>query len=102
VVSSLDADNTAGSTPSGVSSFQALLVASLSQIVSPGMDDDAPADDRVGADQLEVLVGDVQLHVSRGIGLDIAKITNVTVLGVGCSVRFVVGVEMRASGGTSV
>lgn len=56
------------------------------------------ANDALGADQLDELVGDAALGVALGVRLDVAEVTNVTGLVRGSTVGLVVGVDCRALG----
>lgn len=66
------------------------------------MDDDGAADDALGTDQLDQLVGGGADGVALAISLDVAKVTNVAVLVGGSTVTLAVRVEVRAGGGAAV
>ena len=51
------------------------------------------ANDAVGADQLDERVGDGALGVALGVGLDVAEVTDVTVVVGGGTVGLAVGVD---------
>lgn len=51
-----DADDTAGSTAAGVAGGERVLVAALAEVVGAGVDNDGTADNRVGADERDLLV----------------------------------------------
>ena len=69
--------------------------------VGAGVDDDGAAEDALGADQLDELVGDGALGVALGVGLEVAQVTDVA-LGVGGgAVGLVVGVDWWEERGVS-
>lgn len=57
------------------------------------MDDDSAADDALGTDQLDQLVGGGADGVALAISLDVAKVTNVAVLVGGSTVTLAVRVD---------
>lgn len=86
-----DTNDTAGRAGASVASLLALLVATLAQVVGAGVDNNGAAEDALGADQLDELVGDGALGVALGVGLEVAQVANVT-LAVG---RSTVGLVVR-------
>jgi len=48
-----------------------------------------------------LLTGELEVNVALGVGLDVAEVTDVTLLGVGGTVVLAVGVEVGASRGTA-
>lgn len=85
--------HTAGGTGTGVASLEGLLVVTLAEVVGAAVNNDGAADDALGADQLDVLIGDGALGVTLAIGLDVAKVTDVAVRVLGGAVSLVVGVD---------
>lgn len=59
------------------------------------MDDDGAAENALGADQLDVLVGDGALGVALAVGLEVAQVTDVALAVGGSTVGLVVGVDWR-------
>lgn len=57
--------------------------------------EDSYANDAVGANQLDKVVGDGALGIALSISLDVAEVTNVTGLIRGSSVGLVEGVDCR-------
>ena len=57
------------------------------------MDDDGAAEDALGADQLDELVGDGALGVALGVGLEVAQVADVALAVGGGAVGLVVGVD---------
>lgn len=53
-------------------------MATLAKVISASVDNDGTAEDALGADQLDELVGDGTLGVALTIGLEVAQVTNVT------------------------
>lgn len=77
--SCLDTNDTTGRSWTGISSLLALLVASLSEVISASVDDDGAAEHTLWSDQLDELVGDGTLCVALTISLEVAQVSNVTV-----------------------
>lgn len=90
-----DANDTASRAGASVASLLALLVAAFAKVVSAGVDDDGAAEDALGADQLDVLVGDGALGVALAVGLEVAEVTNVALAVGGGAVGLVVRVDWR-------
>lgn len=97
-----DADDTAGRTGASVSSLEGLLVVALAEVVGAAVRNDGTADDALGTNELDELVLDRALGVAVGVGLDVAKVTNVTGLVAAIAVGLAVRVEVRTSGGAAV
>ena len=113
-------DDTAGGTAAGVAGGERVLVAALAVVVGADVDNDGAADNRVGADERDLLVcggsagrslplhsaprltGDVNIGVARAVGLDIAEVTNVTVGVGGTAVVLAMRVKVRAGRSTAV
>lgn len=55
----------------------ALLVSALAQVIGPRMHDDGTAQDALGTDQFDQLVGDGALGVTLGVGLEVTKVADV-------------------------
>lgn len=51
-----DTDDTAGGTAAGVAGGERVLVTALAEVVGAGVDNDGAADNRVGADERDLLV----------------------------------------------
>lgn len=66
------------------------------------MDDDGAANDALGANELDEVVGHGALGVALGIGLNVAQVTNMAVLVGPVAVGLAMGVEVRAGGGAAV
>lgn len=65
-----DTDDTASGTAAGVAGGERVLVAALAEVVGAGVDNDGAADDRVGADERDLLVCGVSgcsLPLSRAL-----------------------------------
>ena len=90
-----NANDTASRTSASVASLLALLVATLAKVVSAGVDNDSAAEDALGADQLDVLVGDGALGVALAVSLEVAQVTDVALAVGGSTVGLVVGVDWK-------
>ena len=88
-----DTNDTASGTSASVASLLALLVLALAEVVGAGVDDDGAAEDALGADQLDELVGDGALGVALGVGLEVAQVADVALAVGGSTVGLVVGVD---------
>lgn len=55
-------------------------MAALAEIIGTGVDDKRTANDALGADQLNEFVFNRATRIARGIGLEVAEVTNVAVL----------------------
>ena len=97
-----DTNDTASRARAGVTGLLALLVATLAKVVSASVDNDGAAEDALGADQLDELVGDGALGVALAIGLEVAQVTNVALVVLGGTVGLAVRVEVRAGGSAAV
>lgn len=86
-------DNAASGTAASVASLLALLVAALAEVVGAGVHDDGAAEDALGADQLDVLVGHGALGVALGVGLEVAQVADVALAVAGGAVGLVVRVD---------
>lgn len=123
-----DANNTAGRASTSIASLERLLVSTLAKIIGAGVDNNSTlynklacnflfqqdsidlfiwicgltyANNRLRANQLDVLVLDRALGVTLGISSDVAKVTNVAVLVGGSTVGLVVGVDWSKEEGIS-
>lgn len=76
-----------------VASLLGLLVATLAQVVGAAVGDDGAADDGLGTNELDKLVGDGANGVALGVGLEVTKVTDVAVLVGGSTVALAVGVD---------
>lgn len=88
-----NANDTAGRTAASVASLLGLLVATLAEIVSAGVDDDGAANDALSTNELDQLVSDCASGVSLAVGLEVAQVTDVTVAVRGSTVFLAVGVD---------
>lgn len=90
---------TAGRAGTSVASLEGLLGVTLAKIVSAGVDDDGAADDALGANELDEVVGHGALGVALGIGLNVAQVTNMAVLVGPVAVGLAMGVDCEGIGG---
>lgn len=117
-----DTNNTAGRAGTSIASLERLVVSTLAKIISTRVNDNSTlykqlacnlhsqqdsidlciwacgltyANNRLRANQLDVLVLDRALGVTLTISSDVAKVTNVAVLIGGSTVGLVVGVDWR-------
>lgn len=97
-----DANDTAGRTRASVASLERLLGVALAKVVGAGVNDHGAANDAVGADQLDQVVGNGALGVALSISVDVAEIANVADLIGGSTVVLAEGVEVRAGRGAAV
>jgi hypothetical protein len=95
-------------------------VAALAKVVGSLVNDDRSADDRVGAEERDVLVwpsayehqackvkdrrrtGDLDGSGSRAVGLDVSEVTNVSLRVLGSTVVLLQRVEVGTGGSASV
>ena len=92
---SRDANHTTCRTRTSVASLLALSVATLAKVVSATVHDDGAAKNALWADELDQLIGVRTLSVALAIGLEVAKVTNVTLLIRRCTVLLSVWVDWR-------
>lgn len=97
-----NANDTASRASTSVASLLGLLVASLSEIISSGVDNNCTADDALRADQLDQLVRGRALAIALSIGLEVAKVANMADLISWSTVCLAMGVEVGAGGGAPV
>jgi hypothetical protein len=76
-------------------------VAALAEVVLAGVDDERAAEDRVGADERDLRVLDVDVDVARAVGLDVAEVADVALRVGGAAVVLAVGVEVGAGRGAA-
>ena len=88
-----DADDAAGRTTARIARRLALLVPALAQVVGAGVHDDGPAEDALGADELDMLVRDGALGVALSVRLEVAKVADVALAVGGGAVSFGEGVD---------
>jgi hypothetical protein len=86
---------TASRARASVTGLLALLVATLAKVISASVDNDGTAEDALGADQLDELVGDGALGVALSIGLEVAQVTNVALVILGGTVGLAVRVDCQ-------
>jgi hypothetical protein len=100
---------TTGRASTSVTSLLGLLVTTLTEIISSGVDDNSTlrksveayenlfkwtyADNALGADQLDELISGGALAIALTIGLEVAKVTNMASLISWCTVCLAVGVD---------
>lgn len=82
---------TASRARASVAGLLALLVATLAEVIGASVDNDGAAEDALGADQLDELVGDGALGVALAVGLEVAQVTNVALV----ILRGTVGLAVR-------
>lgn len=70
-------------------------MATLAEVISASVDNDGAAEDALGADQLDELVGDGALGVALSIGLEVAQVTNVALVILGGTVGLAVRVDCQ-------
>ena len=87
------AELTAGWAWASVASLLALLVSTLTKIISATVYDNGASKNALRADQLDELVGNGALGVALAVGLEIAQVTNVTLVVSGCTVSLAVWVD---------
>lgn len=75
---------------------------SLAQVVGTGVNDDGSADDRVGTDKRELRIADLDLGDTRGVGLEVAQVTDVPNFSGSVTVGGTGRVEVRTGGGAAV
>jgi hypothetical protein len=90
-----NANDAAGRTAASIASLQRISVVPLAEIISTIVNDDGAANNALGTDQLDEPVGHGALGVAVSIRLDVAEITDVTLLIGGSTVGLVVRVEVR-------
>ena len=88
-----NANDTTSRTCTSVASLLALIIATLSEIISAGVHNDSAADDALWADQLDELVGLLALCIALAVRLEIAKISDVAVAVLWCTVLLVLWVD---------
>jgi hypothetical protein len=107
-------ERTAGRSGTSIASLERFLVATLAEVVSAGMGDDSTlgkvswfeasrndfhwatyANDALGPDELDQLVGHGALGVALAIGIDVSKVTNMAGLVHTISVGRVVRVDCK-------
>ena len=70
-----DANDTTGRASTSIASLLALLAVTLAEVIGTGVDDKSPAEDALGADELDELVGDGALGVALTVSLVVAQVT---------------------------
>jgi len=86
-------NDTASGTSASVASLLALLVLALAKVIGASVDNNSAAENALGADQLDVLVGDGAFGVALGVGLEVAQVADVALAVGGGAVGLVVGVD---------
>jgi len=71
-------------------------VATLAEIIGIGVDHNGAPYDAVGAEQRDLRIGDVDLRGTVAARLNVAQISQVTILVGGSSVLLAIGVEVRS------
>lgn len=90
------ADDTAGKTRASVASLLRVSVVAAAEVVDASVEDDTAAQDRAGAAEAELAVGDVEDDGAVLVGDDVAEVSGVADLVLGRAVGLVVGVEVAA------
>ena len=88
---------TTGGTATSVSGLLALLVTSLSEVIGASVDNDSAAKNALGTDQLDQLVSDRAGSIALAVSLEVAEITDVTLLVRGSSVGLAMRVDWSVS-----
>ena len=110
--------DTTGSSATSVTGLERVGVTALAKVVGALVDDDRSADDRVGAEERDVLVcmsarrqegdhtqrrtGDVDGSGAGSVGLDVAEVSDVSLRVLGSTVVLLQGVEVGTGGSASV
>jgi hypothetical protein len=95
-------NDTASRAGTSVTGLLGLLVTTLAKVISTGVDDQSAAQNGLGTNQLDKLILHGAVGVTLGIGLEVAKVTNVTLGVSGSTVGLAEGVEVGTSGGAAV
>jgi len=77
-------------------------MASLSEIISAVVDDNSTANDALSSNQLDELVCHGALSIALSISLEVAQVTNVTVVIGRCTMLLVLWVKVRTSRSAAV
>lgn len=93
--------DTAGSATASVTSLERVGVAAKTKVVLACVDDQRATKDRVGPDERNLLVGNVDVGSARAVSLDVAEVADVTLGGSRASVVLAVGVEVAAGTGAT-
>ena len=72
-----NANDTASGTSTRIARRLALLVSALAEIIRAAVDNDGPTEHALGANQLNLLVGDGALGVALGVRLEVAEVADV-------------------------
>lgn len=83
-----DSDDPASYTASSISCLLRVRVVCPAVVISSSVKDQTPADDVVLAVQLDLVVGEVDMGGLRGVKLDVAEVSDVTVLVLGMAMVF--------------
>lgn len=115
-----DANDTASRTRSSIASLERLLVVTLAEVVSAGVNNngalhncqlqlssiniivDTYADNALGANELDKLIGQSALGVALAIGFKVAQVANMASLIGGSTVGLAMGVKVRTSRGATI
>lgn len=97
-----DTNDTTGGTSTSVTSLLGLLVATPSEVVGTGVNDQGPAQNALGTNQLNKLVLLGADGVTLSIGLEVTKVTDMALGVLRSSMGLAIGVEVRTSGGAAV
>ena len=88
-----DPNDAASRTAARVARRLALLVPAFAQVVRARVDDDRPAEDALGPDELDLLVRHGPLGVALRVRLEVAEVADVAFGVLGGAVRFAEGVD---------
>ena len=90
-----DTNHTTSRACTSIASLLALIVASLSEIVGTGVNDNGTANDAAWSNELDELVVGRAFRVALSISLEVAKIAYVTVAVLWCAMLLAVWVDCR-------
>ena len=93
-----DPNDAASRTAARVARRLALLVPAFAQVVRARVDDDGPAEDALGPDELDLLVRHGPLGVALRVRLEVAEVADVAFGVLGGAVRFAEGVDCDGGG----
>jgi hypothetical protein len=68
-------------------------VSTLAKVVSASVHNNGAANNALGANQLDQLVGDAALSIALAVGLEVAQVTDVALVILGSTVGLVVGID---------
>lgn len=98
----LETNNTTSWSTTGVTSLEGVWVTTLTEVIGTGVNDNGSTEDRSWTEQLDQVVSDGTLSDTRGIGLDVTQVTNVSGLIRWGTVGLAEWVEVWTGRGTTV